>query len=147
MRAFGSTVLEKRGLEFGWHVAIGWHVAVDFEPDADFNQNWRRPGHAFLLLTFPTKNSVEGPGTAIQYDMRRLGAGIAVNIAKLPEPLTRRRGLSGLQHLTRLGVDEMNPPASGTRHGLVDFPIGQVIGSPALHQLAASWATVCEWDH
>ena len=27
----------------------------------------------------------------------------------------------------------MNPPASGTRHGLVDFPIGQVISSPALH--------------
>jgi hypothetical protein len=32
--------------------------------------------------------------------------------------------LSGLQHLARLGVDEMNPPASGTRHGFVNLANG-----------------------
>src|SRR5262249_25010160 len=41
----------------------------------------------------------------------------------------------------------MNPPASGTGHGFVDFHIGQVIGSPALHLLAGSWASVNEVKH
>jgi hypothetical protein len=46
---------------------------------------------------------------------------IAANIVKLPEFLTRR---CGLQHLAQLEVDEMNPPASGTRHGFVNLAIG-----------------------
>src|SRR5262249_4071588 len=56
------------------HVTVCWHIAVDFQTDADFNQNWGRPGHAFLPFDVPEKNSVAGPGTAIPYDMRRLGA-------------------------------------------------------------------------
>ena len=56
--------------------------------------------------------------------------------------------LSGLQHLTRLAVDEMNPPASGTRHGFVAVPIPiQVTGTPALHLFAGSWAAVGKWNH
>jgi hypothetical protein len=51
--------------------------------------------------------------------------------------------LGGLQHLAGLGVDKMNSPASGTRHGFVNFAICCEIGSnPALHLQISSWATV-----
>jgi len=49
---------------------------------------------------------------------------IAVNVAKLPTLNLPPLLLSGLQYLARLGVDEMNPAASSTRHGFVVFPIG-----------------------
>jgi hypothetical protein len=49
--------------------------------------------------------------------------------AACPELLTRAVEadilfLSGLQNLAGLGVDEMNPPASGTRPGFVNLDIG-----------------------
>jgi hypothetical protein len=44
----------------------------------------------------------------------------------------------GLQRITGYRVDEMNPPASSTRHGFVKLAIGWLIGSPALHLLAGS---------
>jgi hypothetical protein len=47
-------------------------------------------------------------------------------------------GFHFLQHLARLAVDEMNPSASGARHGFVNLAVGQIIGSPALHLLAGS---------
>ena len=55
--------------------------------------------------------------------------------------------LSRLQNLAGLGVDEMNPPACDTRHGLVGLAICWVIGSPALHLQAGSWAAVGEGNH
>jgi hypothetical protein len=45
------------------------------------------------------------------------------NIANLPE-FMRAIFFAGLQHLARFGVDEMNPPTSGARHGFVSLAIG-----------------------
>jgi hypothetical protein len=54
---------------------------------------------------------------------------------------------AGLEDLAYFGVDEMNPPATGARHGFISLSFGQMIGSPALYLLAGSWAAVDERDH
>ena len=42
------------------------------------------------------------------------------NIANLPE-FMRAIFFAGLPHLARFGVNEMNPPTSGARHGFVSL--------------------------
>jgi len=73
---------------------------------------------------------------------------IAVNIAKLPSYCrvvkTPFLFLRGLQRLAGLGVDKMNSPASGTRHGFVNLAICYVISNSPLRLQTSSWATIDE---
>jgi hypothetical protein len=56
--------------------------------------------------------------------------------------------LSRLEHPAGFGVDKMNPRARGTRHRLVALAIPiYIVGRPALHLFAGSWAAVGKWNH
>jgi hypothetical protein len=133
--------MEHLGWRLGWRLGwwLGWWLEhLEWMPTRLDETRWKMRALPMGMVRQARELTCERQ-SAGDYGEHRQAAG-ATNSPLMP----RLVFLSGVQHLARLGIDKVNPPASGTRHRLVGFAICQIIGHPALHLLAGSWAAVSE---